>query len=759
MSDDVVNKEALVKKTGALEKEVSRRKDLERTLKQTEAFYAHLVENAHDIIYKIDLQGRFTFCNPASLRATGFSGGELMGKSYLDLIHPDYQGAAAALYRSQYEKEMESTYFEFLMIRKDGGEIWIGQNVQLIRDGKGIVGFHAVARDITLQKQSEKGLKEAHAALEEKIRERTAELEEANRKLKIEVAQRRDSEDKLKRALGDLEFLSLTAMEFFTLSPNEDIYPLIGKRLSEIAKDGIIIINDYDKESNLFCTKSVNGLGKYAERVLEMLGKNPVGMTTEMQDEEARKVLESGKLSQGPEGLYGLSFGAIPRTVCYAVEKILGIDRIFVIGFSKKGELFGSAIIITRQKPAGESLLERSEMVETFINQAAVALQRKRFETALRESEGRYRLLAENVKDVIWNLSLETLRFTYISPSVLAMRGFTQKEAMEMPLDAHLAPESLKSLNQLLSEELAMDGAVGIDPNRSRTRELEQFLKDGSLSWAEASMTFVRDEMGRPVSVLGVTRDISERKRAEAEKKVLTDKLQQARKMEAIATLAGGIAHQFNNALAVIMGRLEILESDPGMPNNNAIEPIKETADRMVKLTNQLLAYARGGKYQSKTVNMVDFVKGTLSLIRHLIKPSIRVEMDLDPATSSVKMDSIQMQMVLSAVLFNALEAMDENGSLRISCGNEMIGKDMTRRFPGLKPGPYVKCSVEDDGKGMDRKTRQQIFEPFFTTKFQGRGLGMAAAYGIVKNHDGWISVDSELGRGTTVSIYLPEEE
>jgi PAS domain S-box-containing protein len=759
MSDHGTNDETDVERTGVLEEEDSRRKALERTLKQTEAFYAHLVENAHDIIYKIDLQGRFTFCNPASERATGFSGSELMGKRYLDLIHPADQRAASELYRSQYEKEIESTYFEFQMIRKDGENVWIGQNVQLIKDGKRIVGFHAVARDITRQKQSEKGLKEAQAALEQKINERTVELQAANHKLRTEVAQRRDSETKLKRALSDLEFLSRTAMEFFTLPTDADIYPLIGKRLREIAKDAIVVINDYDQDANRFFTKAVNGLGKYTERVLELLGKNPVGMTTEMQDEEARKVLESGKLSHGPEGLHGLTFGAIPKPVCYALEKILGIDRILVIGFSNKGALFGSAIVITRQNSEEGSLLERSDMIETFINQAAVALQRKRFETALRESERRYRLLAENVKDVIWTLSLEDLRFTYVSPSVSAMRGFTQKEAMEMPLEEHLAPESLESLSQLLSEELAMDGSEGIDPNRSTTRELEHFLKDGNRSWAEATMTFVRDETGRPVSVLGVTRDISERKRAEAERKVLTEKLQQARKMEAIATLAGGIAHQFNNALAVIMGRLEILESGYGNLDANTIRPIKETANRMAELTNQLLAYARGGKYQSKTVNIVDFVTGTLPLIRHLIKPTITVEMDLDPATASVKMDATQMQMVLSAVMFNALEAMDEKGILRISCGNEIIGKDMALHFTGLKPGRYVKFSVEDDGKGMDRKTRQQIFEPFYTTKFQGRGLGMAAAYGIVKNHDGWIAVDSERGRGTLVTIYLPQKE
>jgi PAS domain S-box-containing protein len=759
MHDHGPSDKGLKKNTRELEKEVSKRRGLEEILKQTEAVYEYLVENAHDIIYKIDLRGRFTFFNPAAVRTTGFSEAELTDNSYLDLIHPDYRKKAEALYFSQYKNNIESTYFEFLMVRKDGGKIWIGQNVQIIRKGKRIVGFHAVARDITRQKLSEKGLKKAQAALEDNIRKRTSELENANRELKKEIRQRRESEDKLRRVLGDLEFLSVTAMEFFSLSPDTDIYPLIGKRLGEIAAQAIVIINDYDPDSKLFHTKSVKGLGKSTERILGLLGKNPVGMTTELNDEEAKNVLESGKLAQGPMGLYELTFGAVPKTVCYTIEKLLGIDQIFAIGFSKKGELFGSAVIITRQTQKGETLLNRRELIETFINQAAVALQRKRFESALKESESRYRLLAENVMDIIWNLDLETLRFTYISPSVFPMRGFTPQEAMNLPLDKHLSSESFENLRRVLSEELAKDGLKGIDPNRSRTSELEQILKDGSYAWAEATMRFIRDDTGRPVSVLGVTRDIRERKRVEAEKKAMAERLQQARKMEAIATLAGGIAHQFNNALTVIMGRLEILELEPGKENKKAIVPIKKTAARMAELTNQLLAYASGGKYQSRTVSMPDFVKQTLSLIRHLIKPSIQVEMDLDPATSGVKMDSPQMQMVMSAVIFNASEAMDGAGHIHISCENKTLGKEMAVRFPELRTGRYVRLSVKDDGRGMDPKTKDHIFEPFFTTKFQGRGLGMAAAYGIVKNHEGWITVDSEPGKGTTVRIYLPVAE
>lgn len=143
-------------------------------------------------------------------------------------------------------------------------------------------------------------------------------------------------------------------------------------------------------------------------------------------------------------------------------------------------------------------------------------------------------------------------------------------------------------------------------------------------------------------------------------------------------------------------------------------------------------------------------------MVKHTINPAIHVETDLPADIHKIAADVTQMQMVLSAVLTNASEAMDGNGSILVTCRNTFITDGTVDNFPGLKPGNYVNLTITDDGKGIDEETRKRIFEPFFTTKFQGRGLGMAASYGIVKNHNGWISVDSEPGQGTIVKIYLP---
>jgi len=259
------------------------------------------------------------------------------------------------------------------------------------------------------------------------------------------------------------------------------------------------------------------------------------------------------------------------------------------------------------------------------------------------------------------------------------------------------------------------------------------------------------DDTGVPVRRFGINRDITETRRLQAQ-------LLETQTTEAIVTLAGGIAHNFNNALTPIIGNIDLLEIAHGQDEKTmgSLKDMKTSGLRMARLTSQLLAYAEGGKYNPQIQSLSAFVDATLPLIRHTLDPAVRVETDLPLDVKDMEADGPQMQMVLSAIIANSNEAMEGPGRIRISTRNTDLDQEFIKDHPGLKPGAYVCLSIEDDGKGMDEETKNRIFDPFFTTHFMGRGLGMASVYGIIKNHDGSITVGSEPGKGTEVRIYLP---
>jgi two-component system, cell cycle sensor histidine kinase and response regulator CckA len=287
---------------------------------------------------------------------------------------------------------------------------------------------------------------------------------------------------------------------------------------------------------------------------------------------------------------------------------------------------------------------------------------------------------------------------------------------------------------------------------------LEIFERDRSGTvYLEIVITPMEDGTDRNVSgYLVQIQDITRRRLAEEEKKEL-----QVKRMESIFSLAGGIAHDFNNALSGITGNIELLKMDlPDIAGiDRYIDAMSKAAQRMAHLTDQLLAYARGGRYRPTNIFLSKFVEETLPMIQHQIAPVICVKTNLATDIFKVEADMTQMHMVLSAVVVNAAEAIEGQGQIIVRTSNKEIDDGVAKYNPGLKPGRYACLTVQDDGTGMDEETKRKIFEPFFTRKFKGRGLGMAAVYGIVKNHGGWISVESQLDKGTVVRIYFPAVE
>jgi signal transduction histidine kinase len=234
--------------------------------------------------------------------------------------------------------------------------------------------------------------------------------------------------------------------------------------------------------------------------------------------------------------------------------------------------------------------------------------------------------------------------------------------------------------------------------------------------------------------------------------------LMQAQKMQAIAALAGGVAHQFNNALTGLIGNLDLIQLK--LADNSEIsaylERTRSLTGRMTHLTSQLLAYAQGGKYTAGKVSLKKMLTDLEPSLRRLVKPTVRLQVDSPEEDWVATVDVTQLQLVIKAIVTNADDAIDADGQVRVSVARLWLQASQTDNGEPFKPGWYVRIRICDTGSGMDPDTLNRVFEPFFSTRFEGRGLSMAAALGIIKNHNGWISLDSQVGQGTDVQIYLP---
>ncbi len=287
-------------------------------------------------------------------------------------------------------------------------------------------------------------------------------------------------------------------------------------------------------------------------------------------------------------------------------------------------------------------------------------------------------------------------------------------------------------------------------------QEIKLQRKDGSFCDVEIN--------ARVITLNGVSgiqvwvRDITERKQAERAERDRQAQLSETQRMEAIGTLAGGIAHCFNNLLMGIQGNasLVLLDLDADHPHYKKLRHIEEQVRSGADLTRQLLGFAKGGRYDVKPVNLNVLIERTINVFSRK-RPEIRVHSQFEKDILSVEVDQGQIEQVLQNLYANAWQALPGGGDLYLQTENVTFGGN-TVRPPKLKPGKFVKISVRDNGMGMDEATQQRIFEPFFTTKDMGkaRGLGLAAVYGIIRNHEGVITVASKKGFGTTFDIYLP---
>ncbi len=408
---------------------------------------------------------------------------------------------------------------------------------------------------------------------------------------------------------------------------------------------------------------------------------------------------------------------------------------------------------------ANEALEERvrertAELTEInrLLNDEIV--KRRETEAALRESELKYRMIVDNSVDRIWQTDLN-LTFTYINPTSTPDISYTPDQIIGRSLEAFIGPEEFRRFKSLLEQALA---AGSLDERM--TVETQTLTKTGAIETIEVHVRLLLDTEGRPIGIQGLTRDINERKRAEAERERLQEQLLQAQKMESVGRLAGGVAHDFNNMLGLIIGHTELLMNklEPDSPLRTRLEGILSAAERSADLTRQLLAFARKQTVTPKALDLNETVSGMLDMLRRTIGEHIDVRWRPGAALWLINMDIGQIDQILMNLCLNARDAISDTGKITVETANITLDESHCARHADCVPGAYVMIAVSDDGAGMDREVLRHIFEPFYTTKgmHQGTGLGLATVYGIVKQNNGFINVYSEPDSGTCFKVYLP---
>ena len=317
-----------------------------------------------------------------------------------------------------------------------------------------------------------------------------------------------------------------------------------------------------------------------------------------------------------------------------------------------------------------------------------------------------------------------------------------------------------KQCFELVGRERECDACATSKAYRTCLPEQVQRYDENLERWLDARAYPVLDDEGNIINVIEHLRDITSEKEAEAAKQKLEKQLQQAQKMEAIGTLAGGIAHDFNNLLMGILGNVSLMLSDAGTASHN-VERLRNIEQYILNgsdLTRQLLGFARGGKYEVLPTDINDLVNRSLIMFGRT-KKEISVHLSLDEKLAAVAVDQSQIDQVLLNIFVNAWQAMPGGGDLYVSTANVSLLEEAKALH--LLPGAYVRLRVTDTGIGMSPDTLERAFDPFFTTKEKdrGTGLGLASAYGIIRNHDGALIAESEPGKGATFMIYLPAAE
>ncbi len=751
--------------------DISEHKLAEEKLKESEQRYRTLVEEARDIIVTIDLKtGTISSANSYGEEILGYKREDVLGKrSFLELIHPDEQVRVTKKLQERIESGQRDPNFPFRLRKADGSYIEAEINGSVIYDNEGNPdSYLGVIRDLTERTRAEKALRFTQFSVDHSADPafwvgRDARFIYVN--------------DAACRSLGYSreELLTMTVPDIDPDMPAE-AWPGHWRDLKErgsfsfeshhLTKDGRMFPVEMTVNFLQFEGEEYNCA--FAHNITE---RKLAEQELRASEERYSTLLDSVEVSFFETDLAGnITFfnDAVRRGLGYSPTELLGLNykryideenakimyrvfnEVYRTGEPNKGFV---SMIVKRDgtkapREYSVSLLRDSGGEPVGFRGVARDIgERVKAEEQLRESEKKYRTLFEESKDVIY-ISTPDGKLLDINPAGVELFGYSSKEELlriDIVRDLYLDPNDRDAFQMAIVQQ----GFV-------KDYELAFKKRDGQPVTVLVTANAVKDDSGRMLTYRGIMRDITEKKRLEQQ-------LLQAQKMESVGTLAGGIAHDFNNILGGILGYASFMKTkmEEGHPFFRYVDTIERSSIRAAELTSQLLAFARGGKYNVSSVNVNKIVDETIRMIARTFDKSIEIRTHLHPRLPMVEADSGQLLQVLMNLCVNAGDVMPAGGELTIETDIETLTEEDVKLRKGAQAGSYVCLTVTDTGIGMDRETQQRIFEPFFTTKKEGKGtgLGLSMVYGVVKNHGGLVRVHSDVGRGTTFKIYLPVSE
>jgi PAS domain S-box-containing protein len=758
--------------------DITERKQVEKALRESEESFRAVTEKANDGIIIASSDGTHLYANRRASEITGYSVEELLKIGMRGLTHPDEIPKLSEILKKRLSGEEVPSHYETKIIRKDGKTLEVEiSGARIFWHGQ--VASVVIIRDISERKKTLEILK----ASEDKYRalvERSLQGILIVQNFRIVYANERCAE-----IIGYPveELLSLPTEKVVALVHPEDQALVWGRFKDRLEGKDVPPHYEYRgirKDGSTRWLEMFSSLIEYLGKpavlaaLVDRTGRKRLEEILRLSEEKFSKAFKASPawivISSLEEGRYIEVNDAFLKSTGFSRDEVVGQsalklniwydprDRVRLISeLKEKGSARNKEVKLRKKSGELLDILLSAEVVEIagekcMLSASLDITERKRAEEALRESEEKYRLLVENAGDVI--AIVQDGYFRFINRRATELLGYSLDELMPRPFWEIIHPEDREKVLESYSKRLGGEETPAVYSFRVVDKE-------GNVKWAEIHVVPI-SYGGRP-GALNFIRDITERKRAEAEMASLQEQLRQSQKMEAIGRLAGGIAHDFNNLLTVIKGnsQLSLMDLQEGDPLKKNLEEIRSASDRAADLTKQLLAFSRKQILEMRVIDLNTIVKNLEKMVRRIIGEDIELVTFLTEGLGRVRADPSQMEQAIINIVVNARDAMPRGGKLTIETSNMELDEAYAKKHIAVKPGPYVMLSISDTGVGMTPEVRERVFEPFFTTKEMGKGtgLGLSTVYGIVKQSGGNIWVYSEVGKGTTFKIYLPRVE